>query len=189
MGKSNSGKDSILKELLKKTDLVNPLVTYTTRPIRVGEVCGEAYNFISLNEFYNLKSLGKVFESRSYNVSNGDTWIYSTINDEQFLSDKNLITIGTLDSFCEIKKNLSEKFSLIDIYIDVDDEIRYQRALLREKKQNCPDYKELERRFLADNIDFSLERLTGCNVTNIFQNNDFDECVNNILDFIKNKID
>ena len=38
LGKSGSGKDTILKELLKDEKLsLNPITLYTTRPIRPGE--------------------------------------------------------------------------------------------------------------------------------------------------------
>ena len=39
IGKSSTGKDTIYKELYEKKDLkLNPLVMYTTRPIREKEV-------------------------------------------------------------------------------------------------------------------------------------------------------
>lgn len=54
--------------------------------------------------------------------------------------------------------NISEE-NVIPIYIDLDPGIRLTRALEREKLQSNPGYAELCRRFLADEADFSPERL------------------------------
>ncbi|NTV78326.1 MAG: guanylate kinase, partial [Clostridiales bacterium] len=46
MGPSSSGKDTIYKRLLGEKELeLHTLVTYTTRPIRVGETEGVEYHF------------------------------------------------------------------------------------------------------------------------------------------------
>ena len=42
------------------------------------------------------------------------------------------------------------KKELIPIYIEVEDGIRLERAIQREKKQKEPKYTELCRRFIAD---------------------------------------
>lgn len=61
-GPSGVGKDSILKELLKKDLGVVKCVTCTTRPPRAGEVEGVDYNFLSLEEFEKLKNEGEFLE-------------------------------------------------------------------------------------------------------------------------------
>ncbi len=50
---SGSGKTSLVRELLKKTDgyLLRRTITYTTRPPREGEIDGDHYHFISVEEF------------------------------------------------------------------------------------------------------------------------------------------
>lgn len=50
VGPSASGKTQIVQELIKKYNM-EKLVTYTTRPMRVGEVNGKDYHFISHEEF------------------------------------------------------------------------------------------------------------------------------------------
>ena len=45
------------------------------------------------------------------------------------------------------------------ILIDVDAKIRLQRAMHREDKQEHPKYDEMCRRFLADEEDFSEDKL------------------------------
>ena len=54
-GPSGVGKDTLLKELLKRDLRITKCVTYTTRPPRPGEVDGVDYKFLSLAEFEELK--------------------------------------------------------------------------------------------------------------------------------------
>lgn len=61
-GPSGVGKDSILKELLKRDIGVVKCVTCTTRSPRAGEVEGVDYNFLSRDEFERLKSEGEFLE-------------------------------------------------------------------------------------------------------------------------------
>ena len=50
VGPSASGKTQIVQQLIKNYKM-EKLVTYTTRPMRVGEVDGKDYHFISKEEF------------------------------------------------------------------------------------------------------------------------------------------
>ena len=54
-------------------------------------------------------------------------------------------------------QNYFGKENVIPIYIQVDDGVRLERALERERTQKEPKYAELCRRFLADEKDFSEE--------------------------------
>ena len=53
-GPSGVGKDTILKEMLMKTDHVRLSVSCTTRLPRVGEMDGVDYRFVSKEYFENL---------------------------------------------------------------------------------------------------------------------------------------
>ena len=50
LGKTASGKDTILNELVKKYNY-RKMITYTTRPMRKGEIQDKTYHFISDEEF------------------------------------------------------------------------------------------------------------------------------------------
>lgn len=45
IGKSAVGKDTLLKKQIE--DGVSPIISFTTRPMREGEVNGVDYNFVS----------------------------------------------------------------------------------------------------------------------------------------------
>jgi guanylate kinase len=70
------------------------------------------------------------------------------------------------------------------IYVYVDDGVRLKRALNREMQQKEPKYAELCRRFLADEADFSKENIEKNNINKMFENNDLEECIDEIKDYI-----
>ena len=77
------------------------------------------------------------------------------------------------------------KDALIPIYLEVDDGLRLQRALDREREQKEPKYAELCRRFLADEEDFSTEKLREAGICRIFQNTNLDQTVDEIKAYIR----
>lgn len=188
MGKSSSGKDTIFKLLLNREDLnLNRIISYTTRPIRSNEKPGDEYNFVDLEEKDRLLESGKVIEIRKYDTVHGP-WFYFTVDDEKIdLSKNDYIVIGTVESFVKIRDYYgSEK--VLPIYIEVDDGIRLTRALEREKSQKQPKYEEMCRRFLADQQDFSDEKIKAACIENVFKNDeDSNETCEKIAAFIKQR--
>ena len=179
MGKSSSGKDTIFKKLKEKLNF-NTYIMYTTRPIREGEKEGITYHYISnekMQRYIEGKEKEKLIEYRTYQTVHGP-WTYATIADEQFQSDKNMLMLGTLESY-EKMKNVF-KNELIPIYIEVEDGLRLERAIKRERQEKEPKYTELFRRFLADSKDFSEENLKKAGINNRFQNIDLDKCIDEI---------
>lgn len=186
IGKSSTGKDSIYKELRNDSKLnLQPMVMYSTRPIRNGEKNGVDYHFVDEEGYLKLKEQGKIIEERVYHTMHGD-WRYFTVDDEQTDLDKNsYIVIGVLDSYASLRDYYGKDI-VVPIYIDVEDGVRLSRALAREMKQENRKYEELCRRFLADSKDFSEERICeeGITSANRFENNDFNECVEKIKNYI-----
>ena len=72
--------------------------------------------------------------------------------------------------------------------IELDDGIRLQRALDREKAQDQPKYEEMCRRFLADAEDFSEERIRQAGIVKRFYNNDLEECLEEITGYLRDNI-
>lgn len=180
IGKSSTGKDTILSELKKDIALnLKQVIPYTTRPIRVNELHGREYYFIDEQTLQAYKAKGKIIELREYNTING-VWAYCTINDGQIdLNKNNYILIVTLEAYKNLKDYFGEE-NIKPFYICVDDGIRLERALEREKMQQRPNYEELCRRFLADCEDFSEHKLRNCNINKYYFNVDLSECLTNI---------
>ena len=133
-----------------------------------------------------MEQAGKVIELRAYNTVHG-IWKYFTVDDGQFDREDHLIAIGTLESYVQLRKYFGDE-KLIPIYVEVEDGIRLERALAREKAQKVPKYEELCRRFLADAADFSEEKLQEAGITHRFINVSMVECVQEIVANIKDKL-
>lgn len=185
MGKSSSGKDTIYKRLLEQDNIkLKEIVTYTTRPIRAGEQDGVEYHFTDEAGYQRLLQEGSIIESRVYNTCNGDWRYFTAVDDEIDLTLQSYIMITTLEGYKKIS-GFYGKEKVIPIMIELDDGIRLQRALDREKIQDSPRYEEMCRRFLADAQDFSKENLADAEITQTFSNNeDLEQCLSNIIEYI-----
>ena len=187
MGKSSTGKDTIFRELLHRESFhFKTLVSYTTRPKRSGEKEGYEYHFVDEETFNRFLSEGKVIEARTYPSAHGP-WRYFTLKDGQLDTDELLITIGTLESYCSMKEYLGRD-RIIPVLVELDDGERLQRALSRERKQAIPGYREMCRRFLADDEDFSEENIKKAEIDHRFINEDLGRCLADIEDYIKREL-
>ena len=170
MGPSNSGKDTIIRTLVKENKFaLKEMIMSTTRPIRTGEVNGREYYFKTVEEMLDLERQGKIIEKRMYNTIYGP-WYYFTPTTNIDLENNNYIGSNTLEGLDQFIKFYGVE-NIISLLIKVDDGTRLQRALDREKKEENPKYQELCRRFLADSIDFSEENISKRHITSIIDNN------------------
>ena len=185
MGKSATGKDTVYKELLVRRPDLKTIVPYTTRPIREGEINGVEYHFTTNEKLEELKKTGKVIELRKYQTVMGP-WNYFTMDDGQFDmdGDKDHLMIGTLESYEKMCLYFGREV-LIPVYIEIPDGIRLHRAVAREDSQKKPNYREVCRRYLADEKDFSEEKLERLNIHKRFKNLELEQCLNEILQIIR----
>lgn len=181
LGKSATGKDTLYKEILKWRPKLRTVTMYTTRPIREGETDGVEYFFTDREELERQLASGKVIESRTYQTIAGP-WTYYTVDDGQFnvADDESCLMIGTLESY-EKMCTYFEAGKMVPVYIEVPDGIRLLRAVKREENQKKPNYREVCRRYLADEKDFSEENLERLGITKRYQNTDMEMCVEEIL--------
>lgn len=184
MGKSASGKDRIYSRLAGDKNLnFKKLILYTTRPRRDGEEDGVQYYFADDKKLKEFREKGKLIESRSYDTIYG-IWTYFTADDGQITAGKDrYLAIGTLESYRKMKEYFGEN-EVVPVYIQVEDGKRLERALNREKEQDNPKYAELCRRFLADQEDFSEDKIKDAGITVRFENDDLDICVKHIINYV-----
>lgn len=186
MGKSSTGKDTIYKEIKDNGSLgLNNVIMYTTRPQRSGECDGREYYFVTADKYNELKSIGKIVESRDYNTVHG-VWSYFTVDDGQIKLEENdnYIIIATLEAYEKYREYYGVE-NVVPIYIDVDDKTRIHRALTREDSQDNPKYVEMCRRFVADDNDFSEDKLEHAQINKRFVNDDLRQCVSDIVEYIE----
>ena len=157
------------------------MVPYTTRPIREGETDGVEYFFTSSEKLEQFKNSGKIVELRTYETVMGP-WSYFTMDDGQFdiHGEGDCLMIGTLESYEKMCWYYGNG-ALVPVYIEVPDGIRLLRAVKREGKQKNPNYREVCRRYLADEDDFSEELLSRLRIGKRFSNTDLEVCLEEIL--------
>ena len=180
MGKSASGKDTIYKQLRQRLPGLGTVVMYTTRPMRYGEENGREYYFTDRAFLEKVKEEGRLIECRTYETVCGP-WDYFTVDDGQIeLKSGNYLMMGTLESYRKMREYYGAEV-LVPIYIQVEDGLRLQRALDRERGQSRPNYSEMCRRFLADEQDFSEENLAACGIDRRYENVELEKCLGEII--------
>ena len=185
LGRSSTGKDTIYKNILEDETLgLKDIILYTTRPIRDGETDGKSYHFVSEKEYEDIKKSGLIIEERSYNTMHG-VWRYFTVKDSSIdLSNNNYVIIGVLKSFIDTRDYFGSD-KVVPIFIEVEDGLRLQRALYREKKPENRRFKELCRRYLADSEDFSEDKIKDAGIDKRFENVDLSSCINEVKEYIR----
>lgn len=188
MGKSSSGKDTIYKKLLSQRNIsLRTIVPYTTRPIRAGEQDGVEYHYTDEAGFQRLLTQGNVVEHRSYDTCYG-VWRYFTVADASIdLSSHSYLMIGTPEAYNKLC-SFYGKEQVLPVMIELDDGVRLQRALDREKAQDHPKYAEMCRRYLADAHDFSEEELARAGIEKRFYNDSLEGCIEEIVAYLREKL-
>lgn len=176
MGKSASGKDTLFKILKEDFPHIKTVTMYTTRPIRENEKDGQEYFFVTRARRQELEKKGKVIECRTYQTIAGP-WDYFTVDDGQIDLDHNdYLMLGTLESYEKIRDYYGHE-AMFPMYIELDDGIRLERAIGRERQQPKPNYREVCRRFLADDRDFSEKNLACLGIVKRYVNEELMTCL------------
>lgn len=152
MGKSCSGKDTVVNELVKRG--FKKIVTYTSRPIRKGEKNGREYYYITRTDFADKIKDGFFAEYRTYDVGD-NVWYYGSPIEEivdASRSKDNYVIILTPDGVTKVISILKNHFSdwnakVIYLYAN-------QLTILKRLKKRKDKNDSIERRMNADNEDF-----------------------------------
>lgn len=181
MGKSASGKDSVYKQILAALPL-RPLVLFTTRPRREHEQEGREYCFVTPAQLDQMRADGHIIEERTYHTKLG-AWTYCTSDRNIDFTQGSCIGIGTLESYAAIRDHYGAE-RVVPVYIEVETGERLMRAVQRERQEAEPKYAELCRRFLADEEDFSEEKLRAAGIHRRFVNDDLSRCIRAVQQYV-----
>ena len=174
VGKTASGKDSVVKELVNNG--WNKVVTYTTRPMRKGEINGLTYHYISNEEFEHKIKEDFFLEYKSYTVANGSTWYYGSVLNNDYTSS-NYVIILTPQGY---KDFLKTKIPHLAFYIYANN-----KTIRKRLKKRGDSKDEAERRLKQDNVDFKdVHTLVDKIIYNNLENT-IEEVVNKIEMYIK----
>lgn len=142
MGKTGSGKSTIAKEINSKYGH-DMAITYTTRPMRKGEIDGKDYHFISESKFEEKIKNGDFVEYVSYNTVHGK-WYYGS--DKEVYKNNNLIILNPL-ALKQINNTLSNPFI---VYLKLPEE-----EIMKRLEKRGDNMAEVKRRIEADRRDFA----------------------------------
>lgn len=145
LGATASGKDYYKTRLLQELDLTS-VVTYTTRPIRQGEVEGVTYHYVSDEEMSKMIESDEMLEYSVYDTVYGK-WTYGTHIDS--FKDKHCICILDYQGYKKVKELYGNK--VIAFLIERDEDARREAYLSRGG-----DLDEYLRRSIADRKKFDL---------------------------------
>jgi guanylate kinase len=171
VGASASGKSTLQKAMIERSDKFKKVVTYTTRPPRKNEKNGIDYHFISERKFQILLEQGFFIEHAEYRG-----WHYGTAKNDCKQSD-DYIAVLTPSGYRALKR-LNINTTSIYLYVD-------RRSLMMNILQRGDDIDEAYRRNLsdvgqfdgiADEVDYVIDN-TGFHM----DVNEVLECVDEIL--------
>jgi guanylate kinase len=163
-GPSGSGKTTLTRALVRRVPFLTRAITVTTRLPRPGEVSGEDYHFVSLEQFVEMNRSGALIEcAETYTESYG---IPRTVL--VGLCDRALILTG--GSALAIRQRLSNSIS---IFIQP---ASAAAAAARIVERNCPNSQ-------SRIAGYEQEVAASSQFDRVFLNKDFAETLEQIEDF------
>ena len=167
-GHSGSGKDSLMNRVVELTKL-KPVVSYTTRKIRVNETEGISYKFITDEEFTKKFTEGFFQETAEYR-----DWLYGMARED--CGDDKIVVVNP----CGLRSLKRNHIDTISFFIDVPERERLIRLANRGD-----DITELTRRLISDRDTF---RDVEFEVDYIIYNDDIEVAAQKIVDKLKGVI-
>lgn len=137
VGPAGSGKDYLREKFLSRG--FEHDVSYTTRPIRKGEIPGKTYHYVSEERFIELEKAGKFLEAVQFNG-----WRYGTLLENWLTKD---VFIKTPSGVKQL--SAKDRGECLVIYLDIPYNERRARLLTRS------DADSVDRRLKADERDFA----------------------------------
>lgn len=149
VGKSASGKTTILNEVLSKLDIPT-LLSNTTRPPRNGEIDGVDYNFVTMSTFDEDYKHENILEYDVFRLDSiKQTWVYYSKKSDLLLPNTSQIKIVSPTGLAQLMSHKELRENIVSIYIDCPDRLRQKRYLSR-----CTSPDSMNDRFERDERNF-----------------------------------
>ena len=169
-GPSGSGKSTIEKILCNKYGL-NKAISHTTRDMRLGEVHGIDYYFVTKEIFNIMEKEGKMAESIEYNGNNYGVCINELMNSQVIVCEPH----GVL----QIKNHMKDTdVNIVSIYINISKEDQKYRMTIRGD-----DYINIVKRIYKDSKLFKPDPELYDHIITSITNDSFND---NLANFIYN---
>ena len=179
-GVAGAGKDTIKKELIKRMDNVISLPSYTSRPMREGDVVGGTYHFVTKKEFEEMIANDEFYE---YDIHHNNYYGTSKkLLNELIGQGKVIVKDIDVNGTENLIKLLGNDTKIITIFLRVPkDELR-RRLVDRVDK---PSPQEVMLRL--NRFDYEESRISLYDY--VLKNNDLEKTVQIIKTIIENEMD
>lgn len=119
-GVAGAGKDTIKKELIKRMENVESLPSFTSRPMREGDIEGQTYNFVSREEFEQMIKQEEFYE---YDIHHNQYYGTSRkLLNEKMKSGKIIVKDIDVNGTEHLKKLLGQDTRVVTIFLRVPKE-------------------------------------------------------------------
>ena len=177
-GVAGAGKDTIKKELIKRMENVESLPSFTSRPMREGDVEGGTYNFVTREEFEEMIEKGHFYE---YDVHHNNYYGTSKkLLNEKIESGKIIVKDIEVNGTENLIKLLKDETKLVTIFLKVEkDELR--RRLIARGDNLSEEQLELR----LGRLEYEESKIKLYDY--VIKNDDFEKTVQVIMTIIENE--
>ena len=181
VGKSCSGKSTILHEVLSKLEIPT-LLSNTTRPPRDNEIDGKDYNFVTFTAFDEDYKNENILEYDVFRIDSlKQTWVYYSKKSDLLLPNTSQIKIVSPTGLAQLMSHKELRDNIVSIYIDCPDRLRQKRYLSR-----CTSPDSMNDRFERDERAFQ-HLFTDYIIIND-ENTSIHEASNQLIDIIEKEL-
>ena len=174
-GPSGTGKGTVCNEIMMREDELTISVSATTREKRVGETDGETYNYVSKDDFLGMIDRDEMLE---YAIYNGNYYGTPKKSVEELLLDgKDVMLEIEPQGALQVKKLFPEA---VLIFLVPPSMAELKNRLITRGRES---EEEIEQRI--KNAKWELEQADKYTV--LIENDDFENCVCDVLSYIESK--
>lgn len=174
-GPSGTGKGTVCNEIMMREDKLTISVSSTTREKRVGETDGETYNYVSKDDFLGMIDRDEMLE---YAIYNGNYYGTPKKSVEELLLDgKDVMLEIEPQGALQVKKLFPEA---VLIFLVPPSMAELKNRLITRGRESA---EEIEQRI--KNAKWELEQADKYTV--LIENDDFENCVCDVLSYIESK--
>ena len=177
-GVAGAGKDTIKKELIKRMDNVESLPSYTSRPMREGDVEGGTYHFVSKEEFEKMIENNEFYE---YDVHHNHYYGTSRkLLNDKIKSGKIIVKDIDVNGTEHLKELLGKDTRVVTIFLRVPKEELKRRL---ENRIDKPSPQEIVLRL--NRFDYEESRIDMYDY--VLKNDNLEKTVQIIMAIINNE--
>ena len=177
-GVSGAGKDTIKRELIKRMENVESLPSFTSRPMREGDVEGGTYHFVSRKEFEEMIERKEFYE---YDVHHNNYYGTSRkLLNDKIKSGKIIVKDIDVNGTEHLKELLGKDTKIVTIFLRVPKEELKRRL---ESRIDKPSPAEIVLRL--NRFDYEESRINLYDY--VLKNDDLEKTVQIIITILENE--